>query len=107
MADVQQWQPAPGPTLAVAASITDLRVGTWVYTSPLRTPNSNRYEPPTTSGPCAETWSRSPKPAATTVGGECRAAVGRRQACGPAVFQGGVRSRGAGRADIAQVVDSI
>jgi hypothetical protein len=27
MADVQQWQPAPGPTLAVAASITDLRVG--------------------------------------------------------------------------------
>src|SRR5690242_5698404 len=31
MPDVPQWQPAPGPALAVAASITDLRVGGWVY----------------------------------------------------------------------------
>jgi alkanesulfonate monooxygenase SsuD/methylene tetrahydromethanopterin reductase-like flavin-dependent oxidoreductase (luciferase family) len=38
MPDVQQWQPAPGPTLAVAATLADLRVGTWVYTSPLRMP---------------------------------------------------------------------
>ena len=38
MPDVQQWQPAPGPTLAVAATLADLRVGTWVYASPLRTP---------------------------------------------------------------------
>jgi alkanesulfonate monooxygenase SsuD/methylene tetrahydromethanopterin reductase-like flavin-dependent oxidoreductase (luciferase family) len=36
MPDVPQWQPAPGPTLATAAAHTDLRVGTWVYASPLR-----------------------------------------------------------------------
>jgi alkanesulfonate monooxygenase SsuD/methylene tetrahydromethanopterin reductase-like flavin-dependent oxidoreductase (luciferase family) len=36
MPDVQQWQPAPGPTLAVAATLSGLRVGTWVYASPLR-----------------------------------------------------------------------
>jgi alkanesulfonate monooxygenase SsuD/methylene tetrahydromethanopterin reductase-like flavin-dependent oxidoreductase (luciferase family) len=36
MPDVPQWQPAPGPTLAFAAALTDLRVGTWVYASPLR-----------------------------------------------------------------------
>jgi alkanesulfonate monooxygenase SsuD/methylene tetrahydromethanopterin reductase-like flavin-dependent oxidoreductase (luciferase family) len=36
MPDVPQWQPAPGPTLAYAAALTDLRVGTWVYASPLR-----------------------------------------------------------------------
>jgi alkanesulfonate monooxygenase SsuD/methylene tetrahydromethanopterin reductase-like flavin-dependent oxidoreductase (luciferase family) len=36
MPDVPQWQPAPGPALAVAATITGLRVGTWVYASPLR-----------------------------------------------------------------------
>jgi alkanesulfonate monooxygenase SsuD/methylene tetrahydromethanopterin reductase-like flavin-dependent oxidoreductase (luciferase family) len=36
MPDVPHWQPAPGPTLAVAAALTDLRVGTWVYAAPLR-----------------------------------------------------------------------
>ena len=36
MPDVPQWQPAPGPTLASAAALADLRVGTWVYASPLR-----------------------------------------------------------------------
>jgi alkanesulfonate monooxygenase SsuD/methylene tetrahydromethanopterin reductase-like flavin-dependent oxidoreductase (luciferase family) len=37
MPDVAQWQPAPGPTLAVAATLAaDLRVGTWVYAAPLR-----------------------------------------------------------------------
>ncbi|PXX61760.1 alkanesulfonate monooxygenase SsuD/methylene tetrahydromethanopterin reductase-like flavin-dependent oxidoreductase (luciferase family) [Nocardia tenerifensis] len=36
MPDVAQWQPAPGPALATAAALTDLRVGTWVYASPLR-----------------------------------------------------------------------
>ena len=35
MPDVPQWQPAPGPTLAVAAALTNLRVGTWVYASPV------------------------------------------------------------------------
>src|SRR6266487_1685803 len=36
MPDVPRWQPAPAPTLAVAAALADLRVGTWVYASPLR-----------------------------------------------------------------------
>ncbi|GHG14157.1 N5,N10-methylene tetrahydromethanopterin reductase [Amycolatopsis bullii] len=36
MPDVPQWQPAPGPALAMAATITGLRVGTWVYASPVR-----------------------------------------------------------------------
>src|SRR5213080_1880266 len=44
MPDVQQWQPAPGPTLAVAATLANLRVGTWVYASPLRTPWSMTWE---------------------------------------------------------------
>src|ERR687883_944319 len=36
MPDVPQWQPAPGPTLALAAALANMRVGTWVYASPLR-----------------------------------------------------------------------
>ena len=44
MPDVQQWQPAPGPTLAVAATLTSLRVGTWVYAAPLRMPWSMAWE---------------------------------------------------------------
>src|SRR5436190_4847816 len=44
MPDVRQWQPAPGPTLAVAATLADLRVGTWVYASPLRVPWSLAWE---------------------------------------------------------------
>src|SRR6266581_74908 len=36
MPDVPRWQPAPGPMLAAAATLTNLRVGTWVYASPLR-----------------------------------------------------------------------
>src|SRR6266496_6847629 len=44
MPDVQQWQPAPGPTLAVAATLADLRVGTWMYASPLRPPWSLAWE---------------------------------------------------------------
>src|SRR5918911_1055647 len=36
MPDVPRWQPAPGPTLAVVAGLAELRVGTWVYASPLR-----------------------------------------------------------------------
>jgi len=44
MPDVQQWQPAPGPTLAVAATLADLRVGTWMYASPLRTSWSVAWE---------------------------------------------------------------
>lgn len=45
MPDVQHWQPAPGPTLGVAATLApDLRVGTWVYASPLRTPSNMAWE---------------------------------------------------------------
>jgi len=44
MPDVQQWQPAPGPTLAVAATLANLRVGTWVYASPLRPPWTMAWE---------------------------------------------------------------
>lgn len=44
MPDVQQWQPAPGPALAVAATLSELRVGTWVYASPLRTARSIAWE---------------------------------------------------------------
>jgi alkanesulfonate monooxygenase SsuD/methylene tetrahydromethanopterin reductase-like flavin-dependent oxidoreductase (luciferase family) len=34
--DFPAMQPAPGPMLATAAALTDLRVGTWVYASPFR-----------------------------------------------------------------------
>ena len=44
MPDVPQWQPAPGPTLAFAAAHADLRVGTWVYASPLRPPRMMAWE---------------------------------------------------------------
>src|SRR5579872_6155754 len=44
MPDVPQWQPAPGPALAVAAALSDLRVGTWVYASPLRPPWNAAWE---------------------------------------------------------------
>ena len=44
MPDVPQWQPAPGPTLAMAAAWTNLRVGTWVYASPLRPAWSTAWE---------------------------------------------------------------
>ena len=44
MPDVPGWQPAPAPVLAVAATITDLRVGTWVYASPLRAASMTAWE---------------------------------------------------------------
>jgi alkanesulfonate monooxygenase SsuD/methylene tetrahydromethanopterin reductase-like flavin-dependent oxidoreductase (luciferase family) len=46
MPDVPHWQPAPGPTLAFAAALADLRlrVGTWVYASPLRPAWSTAWE---------------------------------------------------------------
>ncbi|MGF6886469.1 alkanesulfonate monooxygenase SsuD/methylene tetrahydromethanopterin reductase-like flavin-dependent oxidoreductase (luciferase family) [Nocardia sp. GAS34] len=36
MPDFPLMQPAPGPMLATVAAVTDLRVGSWVYASPLR-----------------------------------------------------------------------
>jgi alkanesulfonate monooxygenase SsuD/methylene tetrahydromethanopterin reductase-like flavin-dependent oxidoreductase (luciferase family) len=44
MPDVPHWQPAPAPTLAMAAALTNLRVGTWVYASPLRPAWSTAWE---------------------------------------------------------------
>ncbi len=44
MPDFPQLQPAPAPTLAIAASLADLRVGTWVYASPLRPAWSTAWE---------------------------------------------------------------
>ena len=44
MPDVPQWQPAPGPALAVAAAQADLRVGAWVYACPLRPPWMTAWE---------------------------------------------------------------
>jgi alkanesulfonate monooxygenase SsuD/methylene tetrahydromethanopterin reductase-like flavin-dependent oxidoreductase (luciferase family) len=44
MPDVPGWQPAPGPALAVAASVTDLRVGTWVCAAPLRPASTLAWE---------------------------------------------------------------
>jgi alkanesulfonate monooxygenase SsuD/methylene tetrahydromethanopterin reductase-like flavin-dependent oxidoreductase (luciferase family) len=44
MPDVPQWQPAPAPALAMAAAQTALRVGTWVYASPLRPAWSTAWE---------------------------------------------------------------
>jgi alkanesulfonate monooxygenase SsuD/methylene tetrahydromethanopterin reductase-like flavin-dependent oxidoreductase (luciferase family) len=44
MPDVPQWQPAPAPTLAVASTLADLRVGTWVYASPLRQPWNTAWD---------------------------------------------------------------
>ena len=44
MPDVPHWQPAPGPTLAFAAALANLRVGTWVYASPLRPPWITAWE---------------------------------------------------------------
>src|SRR5689334_7482566 len=44
MPDVPHWQPAPAPTLAMAAARTNVRVGTWVYASPLRPAWSTAWE---------------------------------------------------------------
>src|SRR3954469_21944962 len=44
MPDVPQWQPAPGPTPAPAAAVAPIRVGTWVYASPLRQPWLTAWE---------------------------------------------------------------
>src|SRR3954449_13099550 len=44
MPDVPQWQPAPGPTLAFAAALANIRVGTWVYASPVRPPWITAWE---------------------------------------------------------------
>jgi alkanesulfonate monooxygenase SsuD/methylene tetrahydromethanopterin reductase-like flavin-dependent oxidoreductase (luciferase family) len=42
--DVPGWQPAPGPLLGVAASLTSMNVGTWVSASPLRPASTLAWE---------------------------------------------------------------
>ncbi|HEV8463301.1 MAG TPA: LLM class flavin-dependent oxidoreductase [Gaiellaceae bacterium] len=49
MPDVPEWQPAPGPTLALAAELADIRVGTWVYASPVRPAWTTAWEAHTLS----------------------------------------------------------
>ncbi|WP_427896192.1 LLM class flavin-dependent oxidoreductase [Kribbella sp. GL6] len=44
MPDVPTWQPSLAPTLATAAAIADLRVGSWVYAAALRDPSSIAWE---------------------------------------------------------------
>ena len=44
MPDFPQLQPAPAPALAVAATVADVRVGTWVYAAPLRAPWLTAWE---------------------------------------------------------------
>ncbi|MBF6175046.1 LLM class flavin-dependent oxidoreductase [Nocardia blacklockiae] len=42
--DFPLTQPAPAPLLATVAALTDLRVGTWVYASPFRSPWLTAWE---------------------------------------------------------------
>jgi alkanesulfonate monooxygenase SsuD/methylene tetrahydromethanopterin reductase-like flavin-dependent oxidoreductase (luciferase family) len=44
MPDFPQLQPSPAPALAVAATVSDVRVGTWVYAAPLRAPWLTAWE---------------------------------------------------------------
>jgi alkanesulfonate monooxygenase SsuD/methylene tetrahydromethanopterin reductase-like flavin-dependent oxidoreductase (luciferase family) len=76
MPDVPHWQPAPGPTLAVAAA-SDLRVGTWVYAASLRAAWSTAWEAHSlsvlTDGrfEIGRTWTEGPG-----AGGRCRRTSG-------------------------------
>ena len=44
MPDFPRSQPAPAPALAIAASVADIRVGTWVYAAPFRAPWLTAWE---------------------------------------------------------------
>ena len=44
MPDFPRLQPAPAAALAVAATVADVRVGTWVYAAPLRAPWLTAWE---------------------------------------------------------------
>ena len=44
MPDFPQLQPSPAPALAVAATVADIRVGTWVYAAPFRAPWLTAWE---------------------------------------------------------------
>jgi alkanesulfonate monooxygenase SsuD/methylene tetrahydromethanopterin reductase-like flavin-dependent oxidoreductase (luciferase family) len=44
MPDVPTWQPSLAPTLATAAALADLRIGSWVYAAALHDPSSTAWE---------------------------------------------------------------
>lgn len=44
MPDFPRLQPSPAPMLAVAATVADVRVGTWVYAAPFRAPWLTAWE---------------------------------------------------------------
>ena len=44
MPDFPLLQPSPAPVLAVAATVADVRVGTWVYAAPFRAPWLTAWE---------------------------------------------------------------
>jgi alkanesulfonate monooxygenase SsuD/methylene tetrahydromethanopterin reductase-like flavin-dependent oxidoreductase (luciferase family) len=44
MPDFPLLQPSPAPALAVAATVADVRVGTWVYAAPFRAPWLTAWE---------------------------------------------------------------
>jgi alkanesulfonate monooxygenase SsuD/methylene tetrahydromethanopterin reductase-like flavin-dependent oxidoreductase (luciferase family) len=44
MPDFPRLQPSPAPALAVAATLADVRVGTWVYAAPFRAPWLTAWE---------------------------------------------------------------
>jgi alkanesulfonate monooxygenase SsuD/methylene tetrahydromethanopterin reductase-like flavin-dependent oxidoreductase (luciferase family) len=44
MPDVPTWQPSLAPTLATAAAIADVRIGSWVYAAALRPPRTIAWE---------------------------------------------------------------
>ena len=44
MPDFPRLQPAPAATLAIAATVADVRVGTWVYAAPFREPWLTAWE---------------------------------------------------------------
>ena len=44
MPDFPRLQPSPAPALAVAATVADVRVGTWVYAAPFRAPWLTAWE---------------------------------------------------------------
>ena len=78
MPDFPQLQPSPGPALALAASLTDLRVGTWVYASPLRPPWMTAWEAHSLSAlGVASSWASAP------AGQELRTSSARGTARGP------------------------
>ena len=84
MPDVPQWQPAPAPTLAMAAAQTDLRVGTWVYASPCarRGPPPGRHTRCRCSPRVASRWASAPADQGSRTNSESSACPSHHQGSG-------------------------